>query len=160
NQSAFRADCYTMNRSAGDLVTITMTSSAFDSYLYLSNSVGQVVASDNNGAGGTNARIPAGTGSFIVPAAGTYTIEASTATANAVGSYSLVMSVISVPTNRTCTPLTFNVSAHGTLTNTDLPAQKRIGTSSDCFTFSGNAGDRVTIGLASAEFDAYLYLLN
>ncbi|WP_156398218.1 kelch repeat-containing protein [Duganella sp. Root336D2] len=82
--SSYYVDRYTFSGTAGKVVTIAMSSSSFDTYLYLRDQAGNVVKSDDDGGGGTNSRI-----SFSLPSTGTYTIEATSYGSNATGAYNL-----------------------------------------------------------------------
>ena len=84
-------DDYTFAGSAGQQVSVSLNSSAFDAYLYLLGPGGSAVAEGDGGGGGTNARIPDGGGLFTLPSAGTYTIRATSAAAGATGAYSLTL---------------------------------------------------------------------
>jgi len=75
-QGGSRADIHAFTANQGQTIAITETSSAFNSYVYLYNSSGIIIAQDNDGGGGTNARIPATSGFFTIPATGTYYIYA------------------------------------------------------------------------------------
>jgi uncharacterized delta-60 repeat protein len=89
----FFSDYYSFNATAGQQIAISMSSGVFDTYLYLLNSSGAVIAeNDDIVPGNTNSRIPA-TGFFTVPATGTYTIRASSYNENAIGAYTLSLSV-------------------------------------------------------------------
>jgi hypothetical protein len=77
-------DIWTFSGTAGQKVTITMRSSAFDSYLALGDPSGNIVAEDDNSAGGSDARVThtltsSGTWGIIAnqwtPASGSYTIS-------------------------------------------------------------------------------------
>ncbi|HMQ04159.1 MAG TPA: S8 family serine peptidase, partial [Pyrinomonadaceae bacterium] len=86
-------DRHTFLANAGQQVSIAM-SAGFDAHLILLNSANQIVAEDGNGGGGTNARIPAGAGSFTIPATGSYSIIATSnpsmpPTQNSLGAYTL-----------------------------------------------------------------------
>ncbi len=86
-------DRYTFSAVAGQDISVALNA-GFDAHLRLVNEADQVVAEDDNGGGGTNARIPAGSGSFSIPATGNYSIIATssptmTTTLNSVGAYSL-----------------------------------------------------------------------
>ncbi len=72
-------DFYTFNGTAGQEVAISLSSPAFDAFLFLNGPAGTVVAENDDGGGGTvDSRIPAGSGFFTLPATGTYTILANT----------------------------------------------------------------------------------
>jgi hypothetical protein len=89
-------DAYTFNGTAGQEISIAMNSSQFNAYLLLFQGNypgGALLFQDNDGGGGTNARIPATAGFFTLPATGTYTILANSATAGETGNYSLTFNV-------------------------------------------------------------------
>ncbi|HEV7682385.1 MAG TPA: M4 family metallopeptidase [Pyrinomonadaceae bacterium] len=87
-----RVDLYSFSGAAGQQITVSMSSSAFDTYLYLANSSNQTVGEDDDGGGGTNSRIPATSGFVTLPATGTYTIYATSYAADSLGTYSLTLS--------------------------------------------------------------------
>jgi hypothetical protein len=76
-------DYYSFNLSATQNVTIDMTSNQVDSYLVLFNRSGDVVAFNDDGGTGLNARI------VISLPAGNYVIGATTFWDNETGSYTL-----------------------------------------------------------------------
>ena len=84
-------DVYTFQGTAGQQINITMTSTQFDTFLLLFDPAGFSVYEDNNGGGGTNARIPdAAEGQFLtLQFTGTYRIFANAAAPGATGAYTL-----------------------------------------------------------------------
>jgi trimeric autotransporter adhesin len=82
--SSYYTDRYTFSGTGGRIATITMSSSNFDTYLYLRDQAGTVIRSDDDGGGGTNSRI-----SFTLPSTGTYTIEATSYSTYSTGAYTL-----------------------------------------------------------------------
>ncbi|HEX7314605.1 MAG TPA: pre-peptidase C-terminal domain-containing protein [Pyrinomonadaceae bacterium] len=84
-------DLYTFSGTAGQQVSISMTA-AFDAFLYLTGPDGQIFAADDDGGGGTNARIPAGSGFFTLPVTGTYHILANALDPSGAGAYTLSLS--------------------------------------------------------------------
>ena len=80
----------------GETITVSMNATGFDTKLELENGNGAVVATDDNGGGGTNARltftVPAG-----APAVDTYGLYATSALANGAGGYSLAVTVSTPP---------------------------------------------------------------
>lgn len=74
-EAGVNRDLYAFSGTAGTPVAILMTSSDFDTFLYLLDPNGRIIAFDDNSGGGTNARIPA-SGSLILPLTGSYTILA------------------------------------------------------------------------------------
>jgi hypothetical protein len=85
-------DAYSFNGTAGQRISILMTSSAFDTYLYLLNPDGSALAIDDDGGGGSNSRIPSSSGFLTLPTTGSYTILANSFDAGATGNYSLTLS--------------------------------------------------------------------
>jgi len=78
------AHWYRLELEAGQSVTATMTSDAFDTYLILVNELGESVISDDDSAGNLDARIV-----YTAPTAGTYTIVATTYSSGSTGAYTL-----------------------------------------------------------------------
>jgi len=84
-----RADGYSFSGTQGQGIAIAQNSGAFDTFLYLLNANGNIIAQDDDGGGGTNSRIPAGSGFFQLPATGTYYIYATSYDGNRLGNYTL-----------------------------------------------------------------------
>jgi hypothetical protein len=89
--NTYYADRYVFDSAPGRAVTILLTSSAFDTYVYLRDPYNNVIKSDDDGGGGTNSRIPYGSGSFTLPAgtSGAYTIEVTSYGSYGTGNYTL-----------------------------------------------------------------------
>ncbi|HEX8189406.1 MAG TPA: Calx-beta domain-containing protein, partial [Pyrinomonadaceae bacterium] len=86
-------DLYTFGGTAGQQVSISMSSAAFDTFLYLTSTDGEVFAADDDGGGGTNSRIPTGGGLFTLPTTGTYYVIATVFSPNqTTGAYTLTLS--------------------------------------------------------------------
>ena len=88
------ADGYTFNGTAGQQISIAMTSGEFDTFLLLYKPSGAVLDADDDGGGGTNSRIPANSGFITLPLTGTYLIFANAFERPAqggVGAYSLTL---------------------------------------------------------------------
>jgi hypothetical protein len=80
-------DVYSFSGTSGQQVTITMTSSAFDTYLFLIDTSGSVdVAQDDDSGGGTNSQIV-----FTLNQTGTWFIVANAFDPNVFGAYSVVL---------------------------------------------------------------------
>lgn len=147
-------DVYTFNGTAGQMISVSMNSTAFDTYLYLRDSSNQNIAEDDDGGDGNNSRIPADSGFFTLPAAGSYSIYATSFSDNATGSYSLNLAV-----NNTCTTsaINFGQTVNGNLSTSDC---NNAGKYYDEYTFTGTSGQQIAISQSSTAFDSYLYLLN
>jgi hypothetical protein len=89
-------DVYNFSGTAGQQIVVAMNSSVFDTYLYLLDASNQLIAQDDDGGGGTNSRIPATSGGFTLPATGSFTIYATSfsadATTGSTGAYSISLS--------------------------------------------------------------------
>jgi hypothetical protein len=83
------ADIYSFSGTANQQVAISLGSVAFDAYLYLCDSNGTVITQDDDGGGGTNARIPANSGVFTLPGPGPYLIVVNTLFVGQTGNYQL-----------------------------------------------------------------------
>ena len=136
-----------------------MTAAApLDAYLILVGPDGETIAENDNGGGGTNARIPPVAGAFgTLPATGTYKIYANSSLASQFGPYSLTLNV----SGSVCgsTPITLGQTINGTLAAGDcrLPVD---GSFLDAYTFSGTAGQQIAIAQNSSAFDSFLILLS
>jgi len=86
-------DAYTFSGTAGQQVSVSMSSTAFDTYLFLFGPDGSITGEDDDGGGGTNSRIPASSGFLTLPSTGTYTIRATSFSAGVTGAYSLTLSL-------------------------------------------------------------------
>jgi hypothetical protein len=95
------ADFYSFNGSSGQNITLSMSSSAIDTYLGLANLSGTFVIEDDDGGGGTNSRI-----NTTLPESGMYIILANTALPNQFGNYALSLTGAS-----TCTYMLNSTSA-------------------------------------------------
>ncbi|MBI1760413.1 MAG: pre-peptidase C-terminal domain-containing protein [Acidobacteria bacterium] len=81
----FFAKVFTFNGQAGQRVKLTLSSSAFDGYLYLIHgSKRTLLAEDDDSGGGPNAQIV-----FTLPDTGSYIIEVSTSILNQAGAFTL-----------------------------------------------------------------------
>jgi uncharacterized protein YdeI (BOF family) len=153
HRSGSKADLYTFQGTAGQQVTVTLRSTAFDAYLIVVGPTGAVLAQDDDSGGGSNAQIQG-----TLPTAGTYTIEATAYYSSDRGSYTLTASA---STTTTCSPgaITLPATVNGTLTDSDCTAPHRSGSKADVYTFQGTAGQTVTVTLSSTAFDAYLIVV-
>ena len=91
-QSPIRINAYakrwTFSGTAGQQIAIRMTG-GFDAYLSLLRPTGTLVGQDDNGGGGSSARLPAGSGLLTLPDSGIYTIETSSAGGLATGTFTV-----------------------------------------------------------------------
>ena len=88
DEDIYYSDIYKFNGTAGHQISISMNSTAVNSYLILHTPSGNGSVEDNDSGGGKNARIPA-SGTFTLPETGTYTFEVTTYNSFEVGDYTL-----------------------------------------------------------------------
>ena len=148
-------DLYAFEGSAGQRVQIEMASREIDSYLILLDPNGNDLAQDDDGAGGTNARIET-----ILPTDGTYLLMANSYQAGQAGSYNLrAVASGSRNSRNSITQEQFILRQEGILG----PGASVLPSDGSLFkihTFEGRAGQSVTINLGSPDFDTYLVLLD
>jgi|GEM_PF-4989229 len=175
---ASERDAYTINLDAGDAVTFTMESLDFDTFLEIQDDTGQILAfNDDRAVGDLNSEI-----AFNALATATYTVFARAYSGSASGSYTLSALYAVAPTEEVTAEATAEVTARPTATPTTTPTliateeataeivpteaatvePVEIGDSIDGtlptggslnYSFTGAAGDSVTIALTSPTFD-------
>ncbi len=167
---------YAFEGQAGETVTITATSSDFDSYLTLRSESGVVLATDDDSAGNLNASIK----NFRLPADGRYTILVSSYSPGAAGAFIITLESSDQPASTpgfalpTWTPAATSTPDPSPVTSTPAPAValdgERIEPGDSVsgaisaavpeihYIFSGTAGQAVTITAESNDFDTYIYL--
>lgn len=149
-----KADLFTFAGKRGDVVTVTMRSPDFDTYLWVGSRTADGwsrIATDDDGAGGTDSKIV-----IALPADGTYLIRANALLADARGAYSLTLERGGTPTNtsRSSGRISSGQTINGRLEDGDQTISD--GTKADDYTYTARAGERVTITMRSSAFDAYL----
>ena len=131
---------YLFTGAADDVVVISQTSTDFDSYLILLDSRGNELTRNDDGGGSSNSLI----GPYTLPSTGTFTIRAGSYSGSATGNFTLTLNKIDM------TAVDFDEELEVSFT----PAS-----SEKYFTFSGTAGDVVTISADSnGTFDTNLVL--
>jgi subtilisin family serine protease len=106
------ADRYSFSGTAGLTISILLTSSAFDTYLYLIGPDGATIAYNDDGGGGHNSRIPPTSGFQTLATNGTYTIEATSLSSGATGNYTLTLSS-GTPCTYTISPTSQSIGSAG-----------------------------------------------
>ncbi|MFH1026939.1 MAG: PKD domain-containing protein, partial [Pseudomonadota bacterium] len=159
--SGYYADHYEVNVVPGQQLTINMDTVAYnyDGYLFLLNSSGSVIASNDDFNDTRHSQII-----YTATAAGTLTIETTSYSSGVYsGNGSIVtagynLSVASVGgSNVTTQTLSLpSSSASGSLATTDAPSRAIIGAYADNYLVSLAAGQTIAVDHASSAFDAYL----
>ncbi|HLG17349.1 MAG TPA: cohesin domain-containing protein [Blastocatellia bacterium] len=91
--SGYFSDRYSFSGTAGQQVSISLSSTTFDTYLYLVGP-GKSLAGENDDGGApgpTDSRIPAFSGLLTLPATGMYVIDVDSFSLGAAGGYSLTL---------------------------------------------------------------------
>ncbi|HEX8358549.1 MAG TPA: PPC domain-containing protein [Longimicrobium sp.] len=152
-------DVYLYRGRRGENVTFTLRSTAFDAFLTLGRmSGGQFtqMESDDDGAGGTDARLV-----VTLPEDGEYAVRANTLSAGETGAYTLAATAggapASTPTAAIAAP-TGAIRVGQTVNGTLAPSDPKLedGTHYDLWRFTGRAGQRVEAVMRSTAFDSYM----
>jgi hypothetical protein len=142
-------DAYTFSGTAGQAVSIRLSSSAFDAYLYLlkpGEASPSYATPQNDDLSGTT--LDAGIFA-VLPATGTYTIMANSRLSGQTGAYTLTLR-----SDCSATPIANNVATAGQLQFSDC--QLFDGSFVDVYSFSASAGQQVSVSLSSAAYDTFL----
>jgi tetratricopeptide (TPR) repeat protein len=146
-------DEFAFEGRAGDVVSITLESSEFDTYLFLISPEGEKLAeNDDIAEGNTNSKI-----TVTLPTNGTYRVQANGFREQDRGRYSL--RIVSRESNSDPNRESdLSLQEEGVLEAEDNVYED--GTFYDEYTFYGKAGDTVSITLESLEFDTWLILIS
>ena len=137
---------------AGDALTITMSSSEFDAYLYAYGPGMSQIATDDDSGGDVNAQL-----TLRFSESGRYVVGASALGTGSTGNYTLVVTEAVGPENLPVEgTLDVPGSANGALRTTDAVLDGRR---SQAWTFEATAGQAVTVELLSDSFDSYLTVM-
>lgn len=144
------ADIYSFQGTSGDVVTIDLTSTAFDTYLILWNPSGTKVDEDDDGGTGTNSQLV-----FTLTSTGTWYIGANSLLVGDTGSYTLKLACNA---GNQCPVATISCGAQFSASLATSDCMLGDGSYADLYQFAGTAGQFVTIDLSSSLFDTYLIL--
>jgi hypothetical protein len=139
-----QATAFVFTGEAGQQITATLISDAFDCYLVLVDAEGNELDVDDDSAGSLDSRIAG----FTLPADGTYGLIVTSfsgyrGSGTAQGEFTLSLETFEART------IEYGQRIEDALT---------MGATSLQYRFTGTAGDTVTIFMGSEEFDTYLYL--
>lgn len=169
-----RYDLYTFQARAGDGVTATLRSSAFDAFVALGRMRGdefEVIKSDDDNGGGTDARVSA-----TLTEAGTYTLRVNSYEGGKTGPYTLELASgvvadsedgddehgdhgergpnVDRPLHPQARPIRAGRMVRDSLTVRD--PEDGDGTYYQDWLYTGRAGERIVVTMRSAAFDSYL----
>lgn len=161
--TSFFAKLYTFEATAGQRVTVSLQSAAFDAFLTLLGPGGGVIAEDDDGGGGSNSRIPA-SGTLELQVGGRYTVVVTTFNAREVGAFTLQLTLAPATGLSTALPKVVDACP------AEISAELSNGSSSggrrgdlyrtDVYLFEGRVGQQVRISAPESSFDPVLYLLS
>jgi hypothetical protein len=145
---------YRFDAAPGERVIITLRSADFDAYLSLGRfgkEGFEIFAFDDDGGGGTDARIV-----WAAPAGGTVLIRANSLMAGEVGDYQLTLEPAPATVARDPEPIRMGATVRGSLGLTDPTDED--GAHYHPYLVHAAAGDWVLVTMRSEDFDAYLHL--
>lgn len=149
------ADVFQLNGRQGEQYTITLTSEAFDAYLYVRGPGSLSQDNDDDGSGSYNSRL-----NITFPENGTAQVYVTSFSRNATGAYQLLVERTGEATNvagNTTPGQAPPIQAQqlsGELAQGDTQLQS--GEFIDTYPLQGVAGQQVEISLASQQFDTYV----
>lgn len=153
-------DCYRLQTTAGRPMTVTLRSEDFDAYLAIvagaDCSSSAVPESDDDSGGGTDALIT------FTPGNGIYSIRANSLGRGQTGAYSLAVAA-GVPASSGSVGVSdvAFLNAAGDIVSGSLAEGDRLSDDEsfyDCYAFDARAGQTVSIGMGSEDFDTFLSL--
>jgi hypothetical protein len=145
-------DTYLVHGSRGQRLRVEMRSGVFDTFLAIGRAEGawEAIATDDDGLGeGTNSRLL-----VTLPEDGDYLIRANSVAQGAVGAYTLALTERAPNPVAVAQPLPVGEDVGGTLGEGD--PETTDGALYDLYSFTGRAGQRLSIQLSSDRFDTYL----
>lgn len=151
---------YTFEGKAGQRISVQMESEEIDPFLILLSPNGRDLGQDDDGGGGNSAKIEA-----TLPANGTYTLIANSSQPGESGSYNLriVASGAGGDTRGNARNQGQQGNVIARLESVLGPGASVLPSDGSLFrqtSFTGRAGQSITITLDSPEFDTYLVLLS
>lgn len=135
---------YQFEANAGDVITVQMFAPQFDAYLELYDPAISLIARNNDGGSGSDAKIRA----FQLPETGLYSIKSTSADGQQGGTYTLLLT-------------RGRAAIDGPIASGELVLGRLEGGAQSAeYRFNANAGDTVRIELSSTDFDPLVRLIN
>ncbi|HEV7590404.1 MAG TPA: pre-peptidase C-terminal domain-containing protein [Longimicrobium sp.] len=160
------ADGYFYNGRAGEQLTVVMRSSSFDSWLVIDDPNGPMRETDDDGAGGNDARL-----TVTLPHDGRYLVVANAVRPGATGPYTLSVQgggdvgpgnnvggttgTIADLGRMSLPRITAGQSVSGRLSSGDF-VRSDDDSYADGYVYDGRAGEQITVTLRSGSFDSWL----
>ena len=159
------ADPYVYVGRAGEQITVTMRSGAFDSWLVVKEPGGSLDVHDDDSGGGNDSQL-----TVTLPRSGRYLIAANSVGRRATGAYTISVQrgrgrepdrpsggngvAITDLNWRRLPAIQAGQAVRGQLTTSDV--LRDDGTYMDAYVYQGRAGERISISLQAGSFDAWL----
>lgn len=163
------ADAYVYTGRAGEVITVTLRSNAFDAWAVVDDPTGPMREHDDDSGGNLDAQL-----SVTLPHAGQYLIVANSVAEGATGAYTLAVSRGGTPQNdgndngnnggqvssgdefdvNSARPISSGQSVSGTLTRSDT--RRSDGSYADSYLYNGRAGERLTVTLRASGFQPWI----
>jgi hypothetical protein len=155
DQGGAVADVYQLRGRQGEQYTITLSSEAFDAYLYVRGPGSLTQDNDDDGTGSYNSRL-----NITFPETGTAQVYVTSFSRNATGAYQLLVErtgeapMVAGVTQVANVPPVTPQQLTGELAQGDatLPSGEFV----DTFPLQGVAGQQVELSLSSQQFDTYV----
>ncbi len=151
-----RYDLFSFTGRRGQQVTVTMRSTAFDSYLAVGRVEGgsfSALESDDDSGGNDDAQVV-----YRIPRDGTFVIRANSLFASVTGPYTIRLETGEAPP---LAPLSVGAIRYGQTVTGELSAsdpQMDDDSHYDLWKFTGRSGERIVITMKSGAFDTYVAL--
>ncbi|HET7228541.1 MAG TPA: trypsin-like peptidase domain-containing protein [Longimicrobium sp.] len=159
------ADAYVYNGRAGETITVTLRSNAFDAWAVVDDPNGPLREHDDDSAGDLDAEL-----TVTLPHAGPYLIVANSVAEGATGAYTMSLrSGAGQPVQnggggqvstgdefnvRSATPIRSGQTVTGQLTRSDT--RRDDGSYADSYLYNGRAGERLTVTLRASGFQPWV----
>ncbi|NHN46774.1 hypothetical protein G9464_04080 [Halostella sp. JP-L12] len=144
-----------LRADGGETVSIEMTAADGDTYLYLLDPAGSVIAQDDDGAGSLNSRIEYAE----LSDAGEYTVVAGGFQTNGFFEYELSVQEAQVDGRTDLRSIEIGETATGEIDPAD-PESDRFNGYFEPVSLRADGGETVSIEMTAADGDTYLYLLD
>lgn len=149
-----RFQVFRIDVTAGRRYSVVMRADAFDAYLSVArqvNGLTDYLASDDDGAGNSNARLR-----WTPKLSGTYYLIAQALAANAVGQFTVRLDTLPATIVTPPRVVTVGSTTSGELTETDPTLDDGKGAYHDLYRIQGRKGQRLLVEMSAGDLDAFL----
>lgn len=149
-----RFQVFRLDVTAGRRYSVVMRADVLDSYLSVArqvNGLTDYLASDDDGAGNSNARLR-----WTPRLTGTYYLIAQALAGDAVGAFTLRLDTMATTIVTPPRPVTLGASTTGELAETDPVLDDGKGAYYDLYRVQGRKGQRLLVEMSAGELDSFL----